>query len=103
MKRTLHIAALAFVGLSAAAVPVLADSNSTIYGPNGVSTVNRDNNCYDHGNGGTCNRNVTAVGPNGESYNRNRTMTCENGICTGNKSVNTSTGVNRGRTVTISR
>jgi hypothetical protein len=95
MIRMLTISVLA-TALSLAAA---ADANAwtrkgTWTGPHGTSSVYATGSCAN----GSCTRQITRTGPNGNSVVRNGSLTCGGGTCNG---TSTATGP-RGKSVTRS-
>lgn len=92
-----HIAAAAVAGtfaLTAAAEANAWSRDRSVSGANGTASMHSSGGC----SGGSCSRDVTRTGPNGKTYSRSRTATCDQagGSCSGSA---TTTGPN-GNTVT---
>ncbi|GEO87087.1 MULTISPECIES: hypothetical protein [Alphaproteobacteria] len=91
-----HITAAVLAGtfaLTAAAEANAWSRDRSVSGANGTASMHSSGGC----SGGSCSRNVTRTGSNGNSYSRSRTLTCQGGgSCSGSA---TTTGPN-GNTVT---
>lgn len=80
MKKLLALTALAAMSTSMIAADANAwTRNRTISGPNGSATFSGSAGCAS----GTCTRQTTRTGPNGDTASRQRSVTCANGTCTG--------------------
>ncbi|MGO6718168.1 hypothetical protein [Rhizobium ruizarguesonis] len=80
--------------LTAAAEANAWSRNRSVSGANGTASMQSSGGC----SGGTCSRDVSRSGSNGNTYSRSRTATCDqaSGSCSGSA---TTTGPN-GNTVT---
>lgn len=94
MMKAISAAVLAGTFVLVAATEANAWSRErSVSGSNGTASMQASGGC----SGGTCSRNVSHTGPNGKSYSRSRTLTCQQGgSCSGSA---VTTGSN-GNTVT---
>lgn len=105
MTRLTALTAILLTTLALSA-PAQAQITRTITGPNGnTTTKSQSGNCVATETGRDCSRSVTRTGPNGQTATRDasKSVACENGVCSGTKTVTTPGGKSFTRSGSVTR